>query len=111
MKAKDVRKGKVIIYKGAPHRVLDFAHRTPWNLRSFVQVRLRNVLNGNQVDDRFRSFDELDEADMSTMKANFLYSDDTGFHFMNMENYEQVALNEDLVGESKFYLIEGSSVE
>ena len=111
MKAKDVRKGNVIIYKNAPHRVLDFAHRTPGNLRAFVQVKLRNVLTGIQIDDRFSSFDELDIADMSTSRATFLYSDQSGYHFMDSQSYEQLALDEELIGDSKYYLLEGTPVE
>lgn len=111
MKAKDIRKGMTILYKNSPHRVLEAVHRTPGNLRAFVQMKLRNVMNGVQVDDRFSSFDELEQADMNQFKATFLYSDDTGFHFMNSENYEQTTLNEELVGDDKNYLFEGLTVE
>jgi elongation factor P len=111
MKAKDVRKGQTIIYKNTPHRVLEAVHRTPGNLRAFVQMKLRNVLNGVQVDDRFSSFDEIDQADMNQFKASFLYSDDTGFHFMNVDNYEQTTLNTELIGETKDFLYEGIAVE
>lgn len=111
MKAKDIRKGQTVIYKNAPHRVLETIHRTPGNLRAFVQMKLRNLVNGIQVDDRFSSFDELEQADMAQFKANFLYSDDSGFHFMHCETYEQVDLNTDFVGENKNYLYEGLTVE
>lgn len=111
MRAKDVRKGNVVIYKNAPHKVTDFAHRTPGNLRAFVQVKLRNLISGMQSETRFSSDEDLQLADMFTYKASYLYSDDTGYHFMNVESYEQIALNEDLLGESKFYLTEGIVVE
>lgn len=111
MKAKDVRKGQTIIYKNTPHRVLEAVHRTPGNLRAFVQMKLRNVLNGIQVDDRFSSFDEIDQADMNQFKASFLYSDDNGFHFMNTEDYEQTSLMAELVGDSANYLYEGIVIE
>jgi elongation factor P len=111
MKAKDVRKGQTIIYKNTPHRVLEAVHRTPGNLRAFVQMKLRNVLNGIQVDDRFSSFDEIDQADMAQFKASFLYADDNGFHFMNTENYEQTSLMAELVGDAANYLFEGLIAE
>jgi len=111
MKAKDVRKGMTILYKNTPHRVLESVHRTPGNLRAFVQMKLRNVMNGVQIDDRFSSFDDIDQADMNQFKATFLYSDDNGFHFMNSDNYEQISLNTDFVGEGKDYLFEGMTVE
>jgi len=111
MKAKDVRKGQTIIYKNTPHRVLESVHRTPGNLRAFVQMKLRNVLNGVQVDDRFSSFDEVDQADMNQFKCSFLYSDENGFHFMNTDDYEQISLMAELVGESANYLYEGIVIE
>lgn len=111
MRAKDIRKGNVIMHNKVPHRVLDFAHRTPGNLRAFVQMKLRNVMNGSQTEARFASDDDLEFADLSTYNASFLYSDESGFHFMNSENYEQIALQPDLVGEAKYYLIEEMVVE
>lgn len=111
MKAKDVRKGQTILYKGVPHRVLEAVHRTPGNLRAFVQMKLRNVMTGVQCDDRFSSFDDVDQADMGNFKATYLYSDDTGHHFMNADNFETVTLNEELIGDSKFYLFEGLAVD
>jgi elongation factor P len=111
MKAKDVRKGNVVIYKGTPHRILDFQHRTPGNLRAFVQIRFRNIINGSQLDDRFSSDDELENADIDTFKSSFLYNDESGYHFMNTETYDQTTLNEETVGEAKLYLSEGLVVE
>ena len=111
MKAKDVRKGNVILFNKVPHRVLEYNHRTPGNLRAFVQIKLRNVMNGAQSEQRFSSDDELEFADLYAFTASFLYSDDSGYHFMNTENYEQIALQEDLVGDSKYYLTEGLAVE
>jgi len=111
MKAKDIRKGQTVLYKGVPHRVVESVHRTPGNLRAFVQMKLRNVMSGVQTEDRFSSFDEIDQADMGNFKATYLYSDDTGHHFMNSENYETATLSEELCGEMKFYFFEGLSVE
>ena len=62
MKAKDIRKGNIVLYKNAPHRIVDFQHRTPGNLRAFVQMKLRNVLTGVLCDDRFSSDDDLEKA-------------------------------------------------
>lgn len=111
MRAKDIRKGNVVMYNNAPHRVAESIHRTPGNLRAFVQMKLRNLINNAMVDQRFSSDDDLEFADISTFKATFLYSDDSGYHFMNSENYEQVALTDELIGDSKFYLTEGLAVQ
>ena len=111
MKAKDIRKGKVIDYKGAPHAVMDFQHRTPGNLRAFVQVRLRNILNGNQCEDRFSSTEDIPEADVFSFNATYLYNDTDGYHFMNTENYEQICLSSELIGDQSLYLQEEMSVQ
>lgn len=110
MKAKDIRKGKIVIYKGAPHSVMDFQHRTPGNLRAFVQAKLRNILNGVQTETRFSSTEDLEEADVYSFKATYLYHDASGYHFMNTENYEEVVISDELVGDGAYYLMDGMEV-
>jgi len=111
MKAKEIRKGKVIDYKGAPHAVMDFQHRTPGNLRAFVQVRLRNIITGNQCEERFSSTEEIPEADVFSFNATYLYGDSEGYHFMNSETYDQLTLSEDLIGTAAGYLQEEMVVQ
>ncbi len=107
MKAKDIRKGKVIMHKDAPHSVMDFTHRTPGNLRAFVQAKLRNLVTGSQTETRFSSTEDIQLADVYSFDASYLYSDAAGHHFMNSESYEEVVLGDELVGDNKFYLIDG----
>lgn len=104
MKGNDIRKGKVIIFKGAPHQVLDFQHRTPGNLRAFVQATLRNILNGSQCETRFSSTEEIELADFLTFDATYTFHDSVGYHFMHSDTYEEVILSEELVGDNKYYL-------
>lgn len=111
MKAKDVRKGKIVIYQNEPCRVMDFQHRTPGNLRAFVQVKLKSLSKGVVYETRFSSFEDLPEPDVFTFKAQFLYKDDLGYHFMNVANYEQTSLSSDLVGDAEAYLIDGLMVD
>jgi len=111
MKANDIRKGNVILYNGAPHKVMEFHHHTPGNLRAMIQTKLRNLLTGNQTETRFSSTEEVTEADVYTYKATYLYSDNTGFHFMNNESYEQLALDKDTLGDAVYYLQEQMEVE
>ena len=111
MKAKEIRKGKVIMFNGAPHRVMDFQHRTPGNLRAFVQATLRNLLSGSQTETRFSSTEDLPEADVYNVKATFLYADNTGYHFMNSESYEEVALTDEIVADNKYFLQDSMEVE
>ena len=110
MKAKDMRKGTVIVYKNAPHSVLEFHHRTPGNLRAFIQVKLRNLITSIQCEERFSSTEDIPLADVYNFQATYLYKDTTGYHFMNSESYEQLTMDDGLLGDSIYYLQEGMSV-
>lgn len=111
MRAKDVRKGSIIIYQNVPHKVTEFIHRTPGNLRAFVQVKLRNILNGVLTETRFSSTEDLTEADVFNYKAQFLYKDDLGYNFMNQDNYEQTTISEEMIGDNSAYLVDGLVVD
>ncbi len=110
MKAKDIRKGKVVIFKDAPHVVLEFQHRTPGNLRAFVQAKLRNVMTGVQTETRFSSTEEISIADVYSFKATYLYHDAMGYHFMNAETFEEVVLTPEIIGDFSLYLHDGIEV-
>jgi len=104
MKASDVRKGHVIMVEGNPCRVMDFQHRTPGNLRAFVQVRLRNLKSGNTFDTRFSATDFLDEARLDTRDFQVLYKDESGVHVMDANTYEQYTLSNEVVGDAAPWL-------
>lgn len=110
MKAKDIRKGKVLMYNNAPHSVMDFQHRTPGNLRAFVQVKLRNLMTGIQSETRFSSTEDIPEAEVYTCEGTYLYKDGNGFHFMNSETYEEIVLSEEMVGDRSFYFQDNMTV-
>jgi elongation factor P len=104
MKASDVRKGTVLIVDGNPCRVLDFQHRTPGNLRAFVQVRMRNLKSGNTFDTRFSATDNVDEARLDTKEFQVLYRDDHGVHVMDIDTYEQTMISDDVAGDAAQWL-------
>lgn len=108
--ATQIRRGMIILHDGVPHRVLDFQHRTPGNLRAFVQVRLRNLKSGAAYDHRFSSTDQIERAVLDQQEMEYIYHDGTHFHFMNTETYEQTPLGEDVLGDYKQYLKEGARV-
>lgn len=110
MKASSLRKGKVIIYNAQPYRIMEANHSTPGNLRARVQMKLRNLLNGNQSEVRFGATEDVEEADIFMLNASYLYADANGYHFMNTENYEQIAIQPDTLGDAKFYLQDGMQV-
>jgi elongation factor P len=100
MKATDIRRGHVILIDGQPCRVMDFTHRTPGNLRAFVQVRLRNLVTGNTFDTRLSATDFVDEARLDTKEFQVLYRDAAGVHVMDLQNYEQYTLGDETVAEA-----------
>src|SRR5438477_11529563 len=89
MKATDIRKGHVLMIDGQPCRVMDFTHRTPGNLRAFVQVRFRNLVTGNTFDTRLAATDFVDEAPLETKEFQVLYRDPGGVQVMDTTSYEQ----------------------
>jgi elongation factor P len=109
--ANDIRKGMVILHEGSPVKVMEFHHHTPGNLRAMVQARLRNLLTGNSFEFRFRSNDTLERVILEQHKMEYLYSDGSHHHFMNSENYEQVALTEEELGDAAQWLMPGLKIE
>ncbi len=104
MKATDIRRGHVILFDGQPCRVMDFTHRTPGNLRAFVQVRLRSLTSGNTFDHRFSASDFVDQAPLDTKEFQVLYRDADGVHVMDTTTYEQYVLDNETVGEQVQWL-------
>ena len=99
MKATDIRRGHVITFGGQPCRVLEFTHRTPGNLRAFVQARMRNLMTGNTFDQRFSATDNVDLARLETKELQVLYREGTDIHVMDSHSYEQYTLDSETVGD------------
>src|SRR5439155_1085180 len=104
MKASDIRRGHVILIDRQPCRVMDFTHRTPGNLRAFVQLRLRNLVTGNTFDTRLSATEFVDEAPLETKQFQVLYADHGGVHVMDTTTYEQHTLDGDAVGDQAAWL-------
>jgi elongation factor P len=98
-----------IKYNSDVNIVLDMQHRTPGNLRAFVQATLRSLKTGKSAVVRFASTEPIEVVSMTTRKIEFSYKDQTGFHFMDPETYEDVVLHEEFVGDIAKYLTENLS--
>jgi elongation factor P len=109
--ANDIRRGMILIFEGEPCKVMEFQHKTPGNLRAMVQTRMRNLRTGNSFEHRFSSSDKVDKAVMEQHQMEYLYSDGDQHHFMNTENYEQIALNENDLGDAAQWLIAGLKID
>jgi elongation factor P len=109
--ANDLRKGMCIRYNSNPAIVLEVQHRTPGNLRAFVQAIIRYIGTGKSADVRFGSTDKVEVVDVNRQKLEFSYKDNQGYHFMDPESYETVSLDEALLEGAKEYLVENLPVE
>jgi elongation factor P len=108
--ANDLRRGMAINYNGDIAVVLDSQHRTPGNLRAFVQATLRSIRTGKSSDVRFSSTERIDVVPMMTRKMEFSYKDGEDFVFSDPETFETVTLSPEIVAEGKDYLVENSPV-
>ena len=109
--ANDLRKGMAIKYNTDAYVVLEVTHRTPGNLRAFVQAIIRSIKTGKSSDVRFSSTEKVELVDLQRRPLEFSYKDHQGYHFMDPESYETVELDEALLAGAKDYLVENLRVE
>lgn len=109
--ANELRPGNVIDHEGQLWLCLESVHKTPGNLRAFVQAKMRNIKQGNQKDFRFSSTEDLVRVDLRERAAQFLYEQDSIYNFMDTETYDQFTLSKDLLGESVWYLLPEMTVQ
>jgi elongation factor P len=105
MNANDLRPGMVINHNGELFSIHKAEHRTPGNLRAFVQARMRNLRTGSMIDHRFRSEDTVERAVIDEVDMQYLYSDADMFYFMNTSTYEQYHLSKEVVGDRAQYMM------
>jgi elongation factor P len=108
--ASNIRRGMAIMFNGEPCRVLDFHHHTPGNLRALVQAKLRKLRTGIQFEHRFRATDSIDVAAMETHELDFMYRSGSTYHFMNAENYDQLEVEEEDLGDNARWMTEGMRI-
>src|ERR1700704_514151 len=109
--ANDLRKGMAINYNGDIAVVLDSQHRTPGNLRAFVQASIRSIRTGKSADVRFSSTEKIEVVPLTTRKMEFSYKDGEDYVFSDPETYETVNVTDEIVGDGKNYLIENAAVQ
>jgi elongation factor P len=95
----------VIRHNGELFTIHKAEHRTPGNLRAFVQARMRNLRTGALIDHRFRSEDTVEKANLDEVEMQYLYSDGDSFFFMNTQNYEQIGLHKTVIEDRASYLV------
>ncbi|HKF26210.1 MAG TPA: elongation factor P [Candidatus Acidoferrum sp.] len=102
--ATQLRPGMIIKHNNDLHAVFSVEHRTPGNLRAFIQAKLRNLRTGAMFEHRFRSPDPIEKINVDEVQMEYLYNDGDAYYFMNTENYEQIHLAKDTLGEAVDYL-------
>jgi elongation factor P len=108
--ANDIRKGMAISYNGDVAVVLDTQHRTPGNLRAFVQASIRSIKTGKSSDVRFSSTEKIEVVPLAMRKMEFSYKDGEDYVFSDPDTFETVSVPPEIVGEGKNYLVENALV-
>jgi elongation factor P len=103
--ATQLRPGMVIKFNKELYSVFKMEHRTPGNLRGFVQVKMRKLSSGAMMEHRFSSEDRVERAALDEQQMEYLYDDGEYYYFMNTESYEQTHFTKDLLGDAISFLI------
>ncbi|MDJ0762940.1 MAG: elongation factor P [Myxococcota bacterium] len=111
MEIGELRKGTKLVIDGDPWVVVEYQFVKPGKGQALYKCKLKNMVSGSLVDRTYRSGEKFEKADLEEHRMQFLYSDDSDYHFMNNESYEQVALNQDQVGDAVNYLYENLEVD
>ena len=105
IQATQLRPGMVIVFNKELFSIFSVNHRTPGNLRGFVQARMRNLRSGSMIEHRFSSEDRVERAVLDEQEMEYLYDDGEYYYFMNTETYEQMHLTKEILGDGVSYLI------
>jgi len=94
-----------------PFQIVEFQHVSPGKGSAFTRTKLKNLLNGNVIERTFKSGEKLPAANIDLKDMQYLYKDGEGYHFMNTENYEQIILNDDQIGENAGFMQDNMQVK
>jgi len=111
LKASELKRGMILKESGEFYIVIGIDHRTQGNKRGIYQTTVKNLLNGKTTSRRYSPTDTIEKADLESQTFQYLYHDQSGYHFMNMATYESIALGDDLIGDEKNFLKESLDVQ
>jgi elongation factor P len=106
----DFKKGLKIMVEGSPYTILDFQHVKPGKGNQFTRTKMRNLLTGQLLERTFKSGEKFEVPDIVNRDMTYLYRDSENFIFMDKENFEQISMHQEEVGDSAYYLIENMDV-
>ncbi|MBL9147118.1 MAG: elongation factor P [Phycisphaerae bacterium] len=110
MNSTDLRPGMAIKMDNNLFLITEYTHVTPGNLRAFVQIKIRNLKTGSIIDKRLRSGEEVEQVDLDRRGMEYLYKQGDKFVFMDSENYEQVELSTDILGDFPLYILPNTQI-
>ena len=108
--ASEIRVGMLIEYKNDLWQVLKTQHVKPGKGGAFAQVEMKSVNKNTKLNERFRSSESVEKASLDETKFNYLYDDETDYHFMNPKSYEQINIKKEIVGDKGKMLTENLEV-
>ncbi len=111
IQATKIRKGMLIKIDDVPHVVMSVTHITPGNKRGIITCNLRNLQTSFSKEIRFRSSDRVEEAEIEPVEMEYIYFADNAYYFMNLDNYEQIPLGADLIGDAAKFLQSNTRVK
>lgn len=106
----EFKNGLHIEWEGDPYTIVWFQHHKPGKGGAVMRVKLKNIHTGAIFERSFKSGLKFRDINLENRRVQYLYTDNTGFHFMDMNNYEQMALNTDMIGENVYFLKENMEV-
>ncbi|MCR5733912.1 MAG: elongation factor P [Lachnospiraceae bacterium] len=109
--AGDFRNGLTVEMEGAVYQILEFQHVKPGKGAAFVRTKLKNIINGGVVEKTFRPTEKFPQARIDRNDMQYLYSDGDLFNFMNVETYDQIALNKETIGDTLKFVKENDMVK
>jgi elongation factor P len=107
----EFKKGLKVELDGVPYTIVDFQHVKPGKGGAFVRTKLKSLLSGRVIDQTFRSGEKVKKPDLVEREMQFLYREGDRFSMMDNENYDQIMLTEEQVGEARLYLIDNLDVK
>ena len=109
--AGDFKNGVTLEIEGNIYQILEFQHVKPGKGAAFVRTKLKNIINGGAVERTFRPTEKFPKAHIERKDMQYLYTDGELYHFMDVETYDQIALNEDAIGDSLKFVKENEMVK
>ncbi len=107
----DLKKGQVFSFEEHPYRVVEYSQKVVGRGGSIVNVTIKSLLDGRQLQKTFKGNEQLDSVDLSYSNVQYLYNDGAKFYFMDDETYEQIELANEIIGDQAGYLKEGDTVK